>query len=235
MPSGLLEIGEILLAASQRRLEAVSHNVSNASTPGYRKALLFEHALNDALAAAPFATASDFAQGPLRATGRPFDLALSGAGFFQLRGPESLYYTRAGQFERTPEGRLVDAQGRALQTADGADLILRTEAGDIEILSDGVVLEDGTPVARIGVFLARDDGDLQALSGTLFAAPTGSMQEASAPVVRQGMIELSNVNVAGEMLDTMRALRSAEIGARIVQNYDTLMDQSISTFGRGRR
>lgn len=235
MPSGLLEIGEVLLAASQRRLETTSNNVSNASTPGYRKALLFEHALNDALRTAPFATASDFAQGPLRATGRPLDLALSSAGFFQLRGAEGVYYTRAGQFERTPEGRLADAQGRALQTADGADLILRADAGDIEILSDGVVLEDGIPIARIGVFLAREEGDLQALSGTLFTAPSGLMQESSAPVVRQGMIELSNVNVAGEMLDTMRALRSAEIGARIVQSYDTLMDQSISTFGRGRR
>lgn len=235
MPSGLLEIGEILLAASQRRLETVSHNVSNASTPGYRKALLFEHALSDARGTAPIATMSDFAQGPLRATGRPLDLALSGAGFFQLRGSGGVYYTRAGQFERTPEERLADAQGRALQTADGADLVLRAGAGDIEILSDGVVLEDGIPIARIGVFLARDAGDLQALSGTLFAAQSGSMQEASAPVVRQGMLEMSNVDVASEMLDTMRALRAAEIGARIVQSYDTLMDQSISTFGRGRR
>ncbi len=233
MTSGLLELGEILLAASQRRLEAVSHNVTNASTPGYRRALVFEHTLNEAQRTAPLAAVSDFSQGPLRSTGRPFDLALSGAGFFQVRGEERVYYTRAGQFDRTAEGRLVDAQGSALQTAEGADLVLG--AGRIEILSDGTVLEDGAPVARIGVFVAAEESDLEALTGALFVAPQGAVQEATGPVVRQGSLELANVEIAGEMLDAMRALRAAEVGARIVQSYDTLIGQTISTFGRGQR
>lgn len=233
MPTGLLELGEILLAASQRRLEAVSYNVANAVSPGYRRALVFEHALNEARPAASITLASDFTQGPLRATGRPFDLALSGAGFFQVRGEERVYYTRAGQFERTAEGRLVDAQGSALQTAEGGDLVLG--GAEIEILSDGTVLEDGAPIARIGVFVAEQENDLEALSGALFVAPTGAMREASGPVVRQGALELSNVDMAGEMLDAMRAIRAAEVGARIVQNYDALIGQTISTFGRGQR
>jgi flagellar basal-body rod protein FlgG len=233
MPIGLLELGEILLAASQRRLEAVSYNVANATTPGYRKTLVFEHALDEARRTPSIAVASEFAQGPLRATGRPFDLALSGPGFFQVRGEERLYYTRAGQFERTGEGRLVDAQGSALQTADGADLIVG--AGHVEILSDGTVLEDEAPVARIGVFVAQQESALEAVSGAFFVALPEAMREASRPVVRQGALELSNVDMADEMLDAMSALRAAEVGARIVQNYDTLIGQTISTFGRGQR
>ena len=58
------------------------------------------------------------------------------------------------------------------------------------------------------------------------------MTENTAPIVRQGMIEGSNVDLPVEMLSTMAALRQAEIGARVVQTYDSLIGQTISTLGR---
>src|SRR5262245_50188482 len=108
MTTGLLELGEILLSASQRRLEVVSANVANATTPGFKRTDAFENALSEAVSRnSALSTVTDFDQGALRATGRPFDLAISGPGFFQLRGENGAYYSRSGQFERLPDGRLA--------------------------------------------------------------------------------------------------------------------------------
>lgn len=234
MTAGLLEIGEVTLAASQARLETVSRNVANATTPGYRRALSYS-----ALSAsgenmiASVTTDTDHAQGALRETGRTLDLAISGAGFFQLRSEHGVYYSRNGQFERLSDGRLANGQGHILQSADGADFVI--SSGAVEILADGAVLQEGVPIARIGLFEPVAETSLESVGGMLFRAAQGSMTEVPTPHIRQGMLESANVDAAGEMMAMMSAIRQAEIGARIIQSYDSLMGQSISTFGRTQR
>src|SRR5688572_19219563 len=127
MTNGLIEVAEVMLSASERRLEVVSRNVANLSTPGFKK----ETSLGDALSvgaanpAQPVTSVfTDFAQGSLRLTGNPLDLALSGVGLFKLRSGDSVYYTRSGQFERSHDGTVRTAQGFALQTSSGEDLVL---------------------------------------------------------------------------------------------------------------
>ena len=236
MSGGLLDIGEVILASSERRLEIVSRNIANTSTAGFKKEAAFGDVLSELTdvnspAHAP-RSFTDFSQGALRMTGRTFDLALSGAGFFRVRSADGAsYFTRNGQFDRSSDGLLINAQGLILQSANGDDVIVNDEAA--EILGDGVVLEGGQPVARVGVFEPTEpERPLQALGGTLFSAPDG-IRDVVRPTVRQGMIETANVDMSSEMVGMMEALRSAEIGSRIVQTYDGLIDKSISTFGRG--
>lgn len=233
MNVGLLELGEIILAASERRLETVSRNVANITTPGYKADVAFQDVLLEATSAASLPHSTNFTQGGLRATGSPFDLALSGPGFLQVRDDERVYYVRGGQFARTADGRLANPQGMMLQAAGGEDLLLGD--GNIEFLGDGTVLEDALPVARLGVFDIEDEESLQALGGTLFQAPDAAMREVETPLVRQGMLESANVDLSQEMVEMMAAMRQAEIGARIVQAYDGLVGQSITTFGRTSR
>jgi flagellar basal-body rod protein FlgG len=97
------------------------------------------------------------------------------------------------------------------------------------------VLEDGLPIARLGVFEAVEGATIEALGGALFRASDGAMREVETPLVRQGMLESANVDLSREMIDMMAAMRQAEIGARIVQAYDGLVGQSITTFGRTSR
>lgn len=227
MTQGLLELGEVLLASSQRRLDAVSRNVSNATTPGYKSELNFEDALGASAAQAP---SSNLEPGALRVTGARFDLAIAGPGFFHVRAGEHAFYTRAGAFLRDGDGRLVDGAGAVLQSADGSDLII---AADAEIAGDGTILERGLPVARVGIFALNPDDPLERVNGAYFRSAHASLLDH--PEVRQGMLEGANVDMASEMLDMMGALRSAEIGARVVQTYDTLIGQTISTFSRGQR
>lgn len=239
MANGLLEVGGVMLAASERRLEVVSTNVANTSTPGFKKEVSFQDALSarDQAAAlsgqsAPDArTFTEFSQGALRMTGKPLDLAVSGYGFFKLRAGDQFFYGRAGAFERSANGSVVDAQGMALQAAGGGDLVIA--AGKVEILQDGTVLQDGAPAARIALAQPAHADLLQRAGAGLFLAPEDAMQDVAAPVVRSGMLEASNVGMADEMVEMMTALRQAETGARLVQLYDSLAGQSISTFGQG--
>jgi flagellar basal body rod protein FlgG len=240
MGTGIAELGEILLARSEQRLETVSRNVSNLTTPGFKREVPFMEGVAgpsvdgtaDADATQKLGGQTDFAQGALRLTGSPLDLAMTGPGFFQVRSEDQFYYVRGGQFLRGADGRISNALGHTLQTVSGGDLIL--DGSDVEILTDGVVLQGGTPVARIGVFNTTDGADLISAGGGLFVSQGGEMTEVETSSIRQGMLESSNVELAEEMLTMMDALRQAESGARLIRLYDSLIGQSVTTFGQTR-
>ena len=86
MEDGLLGIGAIMLSRSQRRLETVTANVANMSTPGFKKQRIAENFADTLGATAPVSPPrTDFTQGSLRSTTGELDLAISGTGFFQVR------------------------------------------------------------------------------------------------------------------------------------------------------
>ena len=166
------------------------------------------------------------------------DLAIGGAGFFLLRHPETEaeYLTRAGQFLRNESGYLTNPDGLILQAAGGG--ALRTETADFEVGADGMIYEDGAAIAQVGVFTVSDPAGLSAVSGTLFSVEQDGDPE---PVpdfrvsITQGALESSNVKLGNEMVQLTQAVRQAETGARLIQAYDSLMSNAISTFGRGGR
>jgi flagellar basal-body rod protein FlgF len=231
----LMAIAATILSDASRTVEVSAQNVANMTTPGYKRRTEFAQLLAapaDSAAAMTTArqTAIDFSSGKLVETDNPYDLALTGEGMFAVRTPQdSLLYTRAGQFTRDAEGRLVDAQGAALQ-ADGRDLVLT--GAKVEVQKDGVVLEDGAPTARLDLMRFTDRAAATPAAGGAFSAPAGAMEAASEAGVRQGATEMSNVSTAAEMVSIMGALRRAETGQRLVTVYDDLMGRAISTFGQ---
>ena len=126
------------MRAARAQLDLATHNLANASTDGYRKAVA-----HVALTARGLAVASQVTdeQGAVRTTGRRFDLTLLGAGAFRV-GQGS---TREGAFTRSRDGLLTDDRGRALHGACGA---LRVSI-DATIAADGSVHDHGRVVDRI--------------------------------------------------------------------------------------
>ena len=246
--SGLIEIAERVMARSEQRLETVSRNISNASTPGYKSEVSFpvvaglaadkpglpgEQGPGSAqLGGGLVSHRSDFSQGVLSETGRPLDLAIAGSGFFKVKAGGVDYLTRQGQFELSPDGRVRTMGGLILQDASGGDLILSSDA--VEILTDGTILEAGRPVARIDLYTVDAPDALNSVGGSLFSFSEGREIVASDAVLHQGVIEGANVSMAEQMLEMSSAVRQAETGARLVQVYDGLLGQAISTFGQKR-
>lgn len=172
-----------------------------------------------------------FSNGPMRATGNSFDLAIEGNGFFVVASEAGeTRYTRQGHFQRGPDGRITTAAGHVLQQAGGGDLIV--ESSRPEITPDGTVLAEGRPIARIAVVRAQDEVELSPVSGSMFGSAEANMVEADDFGIRQGMLEGSNVSLGDEMLSLMTATRQAETGARLVQVYDELMGRALTTLGQ---
>jgi flagellar basal-body rod protein FlgG len=230
----LAQISAGIISEASRSLDVSSQNLVNASTPGYKRRVEFRHVLaaNSGIDSGNVTagSATDFAPGKLVQTGNPCDLAIVDAGFFVARAPSgALLYLRGGQFHRDPAGRLVLANGLALQ-ADGGDLTLKD--GAFQVLADGVVTQAGEPVGRLDIV---DFADRQALGRDetgAFTAQDGQASAVDRPVVKQGVIEASNVTTAGEMVSMMAALRRAETGQRLMSTYDDLIGRVLTTFGQ---
>ncbi len=126
------------LRAARAQLDIASHNLANAATDGYRRAVASVGLSERGLTVTQSRTIE---QGAVRTTGRQFDLALLGPGAFRV-GADT---TRSGAFTRSRTGLLVDDAGRALHGARG---VLRVSAG-AAVDADGRVHDRGRVVDRI--------------------------------------------------------------------------------------
>lgn len=114
------------LNASSKNLEVIGNNIANANTFGAKAARaefadMYASALNGAgktsigIGVNLAAVAQQFTQGNIKTTENPMDLAINGAGFFQLTdGRSPVTYTRNGQFKVDREGFIVTNSGQQL-------------------------------------------------------------------------------------------------------------------------
>lgn len=114
------------LNACSKNLEVIGNNIANANTYGakYSRAEfadVFANALNGSgstsvgIGVAVASVAQQFTQGSISVTSSPMDLAINGAGFFQVTdGNSPTKYTRNGQFKLDNAGFIVNNQGLKL-------------------------------------------------------------------------------------------------------------------------
>lgn len=210
------------LSACQTRMGLNGENISNVETTGFKPreasftdTLYVSRALNgggqlvsgggiklDGIAA-------DFGQGALVETGRALDFAVTGEGFFCVQGADgALSYTRAGNFYKTADGYLITARG---------DYVLDQTLARISVGPDGAL---ETP----GVFTFAAADGLSRFGDSLFAATDASGPPAPAldADVRQGCLERSGVDLAGEMARMIVAQRAFQAAARMVKAADEI-------------
>lgn len=153
-----LWIAKTGLDAQQTRMSAISNNLANVNTTGFKQdRVVFEDLLYQNVRQSGGQTSQDtelptglhlgtgvrvvateklFTQGALVQTGNPLDVAIKGRGFFQVLMPDgNLAYTRDGTFQQNAQGELVTSSGYAVQPG----ITLPDGAQSITIGSDGVV------------------------------------------------------------------------------------------------
>src|ERR1700743_2778284 len=117
------------MTAQQDKLDAVSNDLANANTNGYKSVrvgfsdLLYQQAgrpsakgVDIGAGAPPGQGGRDFEQGALKDTGQPLDVALEGEGFMKVKladGRTAL--TRDGDLHVDGKGRLVQETGSIIQ------------------------------------------------------------------------------------------------------------------------
>ena len=129
------------------------------------------------------------------------------------RGPR---LTRAGHFELSATGNVVNSDGHALLDAAGQKLQIATTATHVTIRADGTISSENGRIGRIGVVQPEDPYRIKPEGGRLFVVD-GQVQAVAKPRMIQGAIEQSNVSPVVELTRMMRELREFEFTSKMVQ------------------
>ncbi|MEX2196696.1 MAG: flagellar hook-basal body protein [Thermoleophilaceae bacterium] len=221
------------LMAQQQRLDAISNDIANVSTPGYKslrvgfRDLVYQQAgqgagagVNTGSGAAVTVIGRSLQGGALRETGQPLDVAISGDGFIQVRRPDgSLALTRDGSLQLAADGRLRTSTGDLL---DPPVQLPGTPGEEVEIGSDGTVSVGGAEAGRITLVRVPAASGLLAAGGNLFVptAASGAPVPAAGAELQQGFLEGSNVDLAEAMVNMMDAQRGFQLASRAIQVQD---------------
>jgi len=140
------------LNAASRNLEVIGNNVANANTFGAKSsraefADVYAAAMNGAgtnqigIGVNLTSVAQQFTQGNITTTDNPMDLAINGAGFFEVSdGRNPIEYTRNGQFKVDHDGYIVNNQQQRLMgyPADGTGVIQPGQAVALQLPTAGI-------------------------------------------------------------------------------------------------
>lgn len=216
------------------RLSAISHNLANVTTPGFKRdVVVAQNGFDRALGLMPLAPGnshivSDHRHASLRATGNALDVALEGDGFFELLGPTGPLFTRQGDFRLDTVGRLVSSTGLAVQGSAG-EILLTSSQPRIE--RDGRIYDGDKPLGQLRVVDFDDPRTLLKVGSGLYATADGSPVEKAEARVRQGHLENSNVTSTNEMVGLIETMRHFESNQKIIQSYDEMLERAIRTLG----
>jgi flagellar basal-body rod protein FlgG len=181
----------------------------------------------------PTAIAKQFSQGNFKETGNNLDMAISGRGFFQLQLPDgTTAYTRNGAMKLDSEGNIVNSDGYRLIP----DITIPEDATDIAIGTDGTVSvrqAGNTELVQVGqietVNFVNPAG-LHALGDNNFINTTASGDPiAGTPgldglgQIRQGFVEMSNVQLVDEMTDLITGQRAYEANSKAITTSDEML------------
>jgi flagellar basal-body rod protein FlgG len=243
--------------AQQANIDTVANNLANVNTGGFKKSRMeFQDLVYQTLVAPgsptstsneapvglevglgvrPVATARDFANGNMRNTNGPLDLAIEGRGFFQISLPSGeTGYTRDGSLHLSAEGALVTSDGFNVDP----QITIPPNAISVSISKVGIVsaqLAGQSAVQEVGTLeLAtfQNPAGLRALGGNMFAVTTASGEPTTGVpgqegigTLAQGFLEDSNVSVVEEMVNMILAQRAYEANSKVVKASDEMLTQ----------
>jgi flagellar basal-body rod protein FlgG len=241
--------------AYQRDLESIIDNVSNAQTTAFKRsriefANLFPQVLqkavktlNEGESATPglelgsgvkiVGTPRNFAQGVLKVTNNPLDVAITGEGFFQYRMADgTIAYGRAGNFHMDNQGLVVDSVGHVMEP----QLTLPEGTTGVVIQPDGRVLVqtnnqlDQQEIGQITLARFTNPAGLESMGDNLYSATVSSGDalvgipgEQGFGSLEQSALEGSNVDVVTEMMRMVVTQRSFDIISKAVQGGEAMI------------
>ncbi|MCS7014968.1 MAG: flagellar hook basal-body protein [Gemmatales bacterium] len=213
------------LERAQQHHELAAYNLAHVNVPGYRQRYsasgTFENLLGsleqpgtlERYGTKALPVSVDITPGPIEYTGAPLDLAIRGPGFFVVEGPEGPLYTRAGTLSLNAARELVTSSGHPV-LGIGGRITIPQQATTITVLQDGTIFADGQPVGQLRLIEIGEPQFLVPVGATLFRVPDAAVQEASQSSVLQGYRESSNVNIVGQLVQLITALRHFEAAQR---------------------
>jgi flagellar basal-body rod protein FlgG len=223
------------MAAQQTQLDAISNDLANLSTDGYKsERVAFSDLLyNDVDIAGTDTTTGagakaevvgrNEAQGSIDDTGSPLDIAIEGDGYLQVTRSD-------GQHALTRDGALSVGADGSLSSSDGDRLYppIKLPAGvkaeEISISSDGTVSAHGKKLGQIKlVTVTAPQHLLSEGSSLLVATKQSGAVHAAKGQIRQGALEESNVDIGNDMAAMVATERSYQLASTAIQTESQMM------------
>jgi flagellar basal-body rod protein FlgG len=227
------------MAAQQTRLDAVSNDLANVNTTGYKHArvafrdLVYDSAqgygaakgVNIGAGSAATVLGRSVAQGPVQGTGRSLDVAVNGPGFLQVKladGRTAL--TRDGNLQTDAQGRLKLHTGQLIEPP--ITLPANADPARVGIHADGTVSVDGKKLGQLRLVDVPAPGGLQGGPDNTFVATkaSGAIRPADrGTILQEGVLEGSNVDTAQAMTDMIEAQRAFQMASKAISTQDQIL------------
>ena len=208
------------LAYYQRYYEVTANNLANVNTDAFKAV----HIAAETAEGAPGPVAVetiDFAQAPLRETGRALDLALSGDGFFVVRTPQGERLTRGGTFSVRADGLLVDANNNPVLGREG---VIVAHGTDFEAMGDGTIFVDRSVAGQLRIDTVADLSTLRKEGSGRYIATTPLIPiEEGITTVRQGEIEQANLDPINSLVDLITIQRAYAANIDVMKTIDSVL------------
>ena len=223
------------MAAQQQRLGALSNDLANLNTTGYKRTrvafrdLVYVPAgpgtaagIQEGAGAAATMVGRGAAQGALQRTDRKLDVAISGPGYIRVtRADGSQVLTRDGSLQIDDRGRICTNNGHLA----GIQLPAGTTEEDLEIAPNGTVSASGRPVGQLDLVTVRATDGLLANGDNTFSLSAASGAATAGGVrLTTGALEASNVDMADAMTEMIEAQRAFELASRAIRMHDQLLE-----------
>ncbi|MBI9016615.1 MAG: flagellar basal-body rod protein FlgG [Phycisphaerae bacterium] len=247
------------MKAMDTKLDVIANNLANANTVGFKGSranfedLMYEErrqpgtinsqgqissaGLFIGLGTRISNTQLDLRQGSPEDTGRPLDVAISGAGFFKVQTFDSIgggeAYTRDGNFIINNVGQLVlgTADGPILDPPitlpEGYESLTIESDGRISVVVEGEAVDTGQ---QIQLFKFANPYGLSQAGSNLFTeteasgpATQGNPRDAGYGGLLQNYLESSNVDAVRELVGMIRTQRNFEMNSQSIKAADEVM------------
>jgi len=197
----------------------------------------------------------DNSQGALKNTGSALDFGISGNGSFTLQkrntnGVEGQYTSRNGRFLLDPENYIVNPEGDYLLDENDNKIQIPKEqgkdtVGDLNsrllLKENGILFDNGNELTKLKI--QTDSNTVNYIPELKLIAPVqqiaqrtgnGVLTDINGKEIRikQGFIEVSNVQVISEMIGMLYASKNYESGHKLITTEDKVLDKAINELGR---
>jgi len=216
----------------------VSHNLANASTPGFRAQLAVMRAEpvgGDGLATRTLAVAStptaDFNAGPVSSTGRELDVAIAADGWLAVQAADgSEAYTRRGDLQVDANGMLsvlgrpVIGDGGPLTVPLGSAVSIGSD-GTLSAIGEGEAPDSIAEVGRLKLVSAAPGSLVRGEDGLFRPQPGAEGGGAALPAdenvrVASGALEGSNVSPTAAMVAMIDNARRYDMQMKVIGSAD---------------
>lgn len=249
MYKGFYSLSSSMLTQN-KKLDVISNNMSNLSTPGFKSDELVSGTFKEGLLSrtsssssgavggslgpesmitVPYETVSDFTEGSLEETGGVLDFAIGGEGFFKVQSDnDGTVYTRNGSFIIDGDGYLaLKGVGRVL--SNNEPIYMNTDNFNVD--HQGVIMDgSGMQIAKFDVVTFDNlDGFTKVGDGVF----TSNSQEIDSNAnVMWKYVETSNVDPIKQMTTMLASQRSLQSAAQVLKIYDEMTQKSATEIGR---